>query len=85
MKTILIKPGEYVFSNTVWIHDPDVGLVGEEGTIIVPEPNVLAFVGTGDEDIKCSKCDTLLGRDIGRKQLQNLSIRCWKCGHETRV
>jgi len=85
MKTVLIKSGEYPLSNTLELLSLDVGLVGEEGTILVPAPNILAVLGIGNEDIKCSKCNTFLARRIRRNQVQNLSIRCWKCGYETTV
>jgi len=80
MKAILIKKGEYTLSNSFVLPSIEVCLLGEEGTVLVPEPNVLPIIGLGDKDIKCSKCGYILAMKIKRPQIQNLAIKCPSCG-----
>jgi len=83
MKGILIKRGEYTLSNSFVLPSFDLCLVGEEGTVLIPQPNVLAILGVGNKDIKCSKCNNLLVMKIKRHQVQNLAIKCPSCGSLT--
>jgi len=80
MKAVLIKKGEYTLSNSFVLPSFDLCLIGEEGTVLVPGPNVLAILGVGNKDIKCSKCGYLLVMKIKRPQVQNLAIKCPSCG-----
>jgi len=80
MKAVLIKKGEYSLSNSFVLPSVDVCLLGEEGTVLVPEPNVLPIIGLGNKDIKCSKCGYILAMKIKRPQIQNLAIKCPSCG-----
>jgi len=80
MKAVLIKKGEYTFSNSFVLPSFDLCLVGEEGTVLVPQPNVLAIIGVGKKDIKCSKCGYILVMKIKRPQILNLAIKCPSCG-----
>jgi hypothetical protein len=79
MKAVLIKKGEYVLSNSFVLPSFDVCLVGEQGTILVPQPNVLAIMGMGKDDIKCSKCGYELAMKVKKRQVQNLTIKCPSC------
>ena len=79
MKAVLIKKGEYVLSNSFVLPSFDVCLVGEQGTVLVPEPNVLAIIGVGKNDVKCSKCGYMLVMKVKRPQVQNLAIKCPSC------
>jgi len=81
MKAILIKKGEYLLSNSLVLPSFDICLLGEEGTVLVPEPNVLPILGVGNKDIKCSKCGYILAMKIKRPQIQNLAIKCPSCGY----
>ena len=80
MKAVLLKKGEYLLSNSFVLPSFDVCLVGEQDTVLVPQENVLAVLGVGNKDIKCSKCDYVLVMKIKRPQLQNLAIKCPSCG-----
>ncbi len=80
MKAILIKRGAYILSNSIVLPSHDICLLGEEGTVLAPQPNVLAIIGMGNKDVKCSKCGYILALKIKRPQLQNLVIRCPACG-----
>jgi len=80
IKAVLIKKGEYLLSNSFVLPSFDVCLVGEEGTVLIPLQNVLAILGVGNKDIKCSKCGCMLVMKIKRPQLQNLAIKCPSCG-----
>jgi len=80
IKAVLIKKGEYLLSNSFVLPSFDVCLVGEEGTVLIPLQNVLAIIGVGNKDIKCSKCGCMLVMKIKRPQLQNLAIKCPSCG-----
>jgi Zn finger protein HypA/HybF involved in hydrogenase expression len=80
MKAILIKKGEYTLSNSFVLPSFDLCLIGEEGTVLAPKQNVLAIIGVGNKDIKCSKCGYMLAMKIKRPQLQNLAIKCPSCG-----
>ncbi len=81
MKAVLIKKGEYALSNSFVLPSFDLCLVGEQDTVLVPAPNVLAILGVGNKDIKCSKCSYILAMKIKRPQLQNLAIKCPSCGN----
>jgi len=81
MKAILIKKGEYSLSNSLVLPSFDICLLGEEGTVLVPEPNVLPILGVGNKDIKCSKCGYILALKIKRPQIQNLAIKCPSCDY----
>jgi len=81
MKAILIKSGEYVLSNSFVLPSLDLCLVGEQGTVLVPKPNALAFLGVGSKDIRCSKCNYVLAMKINRPQIQNLTVKCPACGN----
>lgn len=76
MKKILIKSGEYHLTNTIVFPSLDVGLVGEDGTILVPVLNIIALQGVGDGDLLCPKCDYVLANKISRNQVQKLAIKC---------
>lgn len=80
MKAVLIKKGEYTLPNSLVLPSYDVCLVGEEDTVLVPEPNVLPILGVGNKDIKCQKCGYILAMKIKRPQIQNLDIKCPSCG-----
>ena len=79
MKAVLIKKGEHILSNSFVLPSFDVCLVGEEGTVLVPEPNVLAILGVGKDDIKCSKCGYMLIMKVKKSQVQNLAVKCPSC------
>jgi len=79
MKAVLIKKGEYILSNSFVLPSFDVCLVGEQGAVLVPEPNVLAILGVGKNDVKCSKCGYMLVMKVKRPQVQNLAIKCPSC------
>jgi len=81
MKAFLIKKGEYTLSNSFVLPSFDLCLVGENGTVLVPEQNVLPILGVGNKDIKCSKCGYILAMKIKRPQVQNLAIKCPSCSH----
>lgn len=80
MKAILIKKGTYILSNSLVLPSFEVCLLGEEGTVLIPGPNVLPIVGVGNKDIKCSKCGYTLALTIKRSQLQRIAIKCPSCG-----
>lgn len=80
MKAVLIKKGEHTLANSLVLPSLDVCLLGEEGTVLVPQPNVLTILGMGNEDIKCSECGYVLAMKIKRFQIQNLAIKCPSCG-----
>jgi hypothetical protein len=79
MKAVLIKKGDYIMSNSFVLPSLDVCLVGEQGTVLVPEPNVLAIMGMGKDDIKCFKCGYMLAMKVKKHQVQNLAIKCPSC------
>lgn len=79
MKAVLIKKGEYIMSNSFVLPSFDVCLVGEQGTVLVPEPNALAILGVGKDDIKCFKCGYVLAMKVKKLQVQNLTIKCPSC------
>jgi len=79
MKAVLIKKGDYILSNSFVLPSFDVCLVGEQGTVLVPEPNVLAILGVGKDDIKCFKCGYILAMKVKKRQVQNLAIKCPSC------
>lgn len=74
MRAVFLKKGEYVLSNSFVLPSLDVCLVGEQDTVLVPGPNVLAILGVGNKDINCSKCGYVLARKIKKPQIQNLAI-----------
>lgn len=80
MKAVLIKKGEYTLSNSFVLPSFNICLLGEQGTILVPAPNVLAILGVGNKDIKCAKCGYILAMKIKRPQIQNIAIKCPSCG-----
>ncbi len=80
MKAVLLKKGEYLLSNSLVLPSFDVCLVGEQDTVLVPQENVLAVLGVGNKDIKCSKCGYMLVMKIKRPQVQNVAIKCPSCG-----
>ncbi len=79
MKAVLIKKGDFILSNSLVLPSFDVCLVGEQGTVLVPEPNVLAIMGMGKDDIKCFKCGCVLAMKVKKRQVQNLAIKCPSC------
>jgi hypothetical protein len=79
MRAVFLKKGEYGLSNSLVLPSLDVCLIGEHDTVLVPGPNVLAILGVGNKDIKCSKCGYVLARKIKKPQIQNISIRCSAC------
>jgi hypothetical protein len=81
IKAILIKRGQHLLSNSIVLPSLDVCLLGEGGTVLVPQPNVLPIIGMGNKDIKCSKCGYVLALKVKRFQIQSLAIRCPSCGH----
>jgi DNA-directed RNA polymerase subunit RPC12/RpoP len=81
MKAVLIKKGEYTLSNSFVLPSFDVCLLGVQGTVLIPEPNVLPILGVGNKDIKCAKCGYILAMRIKRPQIQNLAIKCPSCGY----
>jgi hypothetical protein len=80
MKAVLIKKGEYTLSNSFVLPSFNVCLLGEEGTTLIPEPNVLPILGVGNKDIECSKCGYTLAMRIKRQQIQDIAIKCPSCG-----
>jgi hypothetical protein len=80
MKAVLIKKGEYTLSNSFVLPSFDICLLGEQGTILVPAPNVLPILGVGNKDIRCSKCGYILIMRIKRPQIQDIAIKCPSCG-----
>ena len=81
MKTIRLElHGEHRITETIFIRSLDVVMVGEEDTVLVPEPNVISFQGVGNQNIYCKECGAVLAREIGINQISTLSIRCPKCG-----
>jgi len=80
MKAVLLKKGEYSLSNSFVLPSFDICLLGEPGTVLVPQPNVLPILGVGNKDVKCSKCGFVLAMKIKRPQIQNLAIKCPSCG-----
>jgi len=80
MRAIFLKKGQYVLSNSFVLPSLDVCLLGEQDTVLVPGPNVLAILGVGNKDIKCSKCGYVLAMKIKKPQIQNLAIKCCSCG-----
>jgi hypothetical protein len=80
MKAVLLKKGEYTLSNSFVLPSFDICLLGEQGTILVPAPNVLPILGVGNKDIKCPKCGYILAMRIKRPQIQDIAIKCPSCG-----
>ena len=80
MKEDLIKKGEYPLPNSLVLPSLNICLLGEQGTILAPEPNVLPILGVGDKDIKCAKCGYILAMKIKRPQIQDIAIKCPSCG-----
>ncbi len=81
LKAILIKKGQHTLANSLVLPSLDVCLLGEHGTVLAPQENVLPILGVGNEDIKCRKCSCILAMKIKKPQLQNLAIKCPACGH----
>jgi len=81
LKAILIKKGQHTLANSLVLPSFDVCLLGEQGTVLAPQPNVLPILGVGNKDVKCRKCGYTLAMKIKRPQLQNLAIKCPSCGH----
>ena len=79
MKAILIKKGEFTMSNSIVLPTPNMCLLGEPGTILIPLPNVLPILGVGNRDTKCSKCGYILAMRVEKPQLQNIAIKCPNC------
>lgn len=79
MRAVFLKNGQYGLSNSFVLPSNDVCLIGEQDTILVPGPNVLAILGVGNKDIKC-KCGYVLAKKIKKPQIQNLAIKCPSCG-----
>jgi DNA-directed RNA polymerase subunit RPC12/RpoP len=84
MKAILIKRGKYLLSNSFVLPSYEVCLLGEAGTVLIPQPNVLPIIGIGNKDIKCSKCGYVLALNVKRLQIRSLAIRCPSCGYMNR-
>jgi len=80
MRAVLIKKGEYVLSNSFVLPSLNLCLLGEQGTILIPLPNVLPILGVGNKDIKCTKCGYILAMKIKRPQIQDIAIKCPSCG-----
>jgi hypothetical protein len=80
MNAVLIKKGEYSLSNSFVLPSLDVCLLGEPGTILVPNQNVLPIIGLGNKNLKCSGCGYILAMTIKRPQIQNLTIKFPSCG-----
>lgn len=80
MKAVLIKTGELILSNSLVLPSLDVCLLGEPGTVLVPQENVLPIMGVGGKDLKCNKCGYLLAMKIEKPQVQNITIKCPSCG-----
>lgn len=85
MKKILIKSGNYPLSNSIILPSLDVGIFGENGTVLIPSPNKIAIQGVGDEDILCSQCNYVLANKIARNQIQKLSIKRPSCGYVNKL
>jgi len=79
MKAVLIKKGEYTLGNSIVLPSFNICLLGEEGTVLIPAPNVLAILGVGNKDIKCTKCGYILAMKIKRQQIQEIAIKCPSC------
>jgi len=59
----------------------EIILKPSEGTRTVMEPKVVpAYNGDGDTDYICGKCGALLADKIRKGQVQNIVVRCPKCG-----
>jgi DNA-directed RNA polymerase subunit RPC12/RpoP len=76
----MIKKGEFTMSNSLVLPAPDMCLLGEPGTILVPLPNVLSVLGVGNRETKCGKCGYILAMGVEKHQLQNIAIKCPDCG-----
>lgn len=81
MNAILIKTGEYVLGNSFVLPSLNMCLLGEQNTILIPQPNVLAVIGIGNADVKCTKCGYVLAMRIKKQQLQDITIKCPSCGN----
>jgi hypothetical protein len=79
MKKILIKSGNYVLKSTIKMPSTDIFIIGEQGVLMVPEPNILPIEGKGNEDIVCAKCDYVLAKSVNRSQIL-VPIKCPSCG-----
>jgi len=79
MQALLIKKGEHTLSNSLILPSFNLCLLGEEGTVLVPQPNVLPILGVGNKDIKCQKCGYILAMKIKRQQIQEITIKCPSC------
>jgi len=52
-----------------------------EGTRTVMKPKVVpAFKGDGDTDYVCGQCGVVLADKMRQGQVQNIVVRCPKCG-----
>ncbi len=80
MKAIMIKKDEFTMSNSLVLPAPDMCLLGEPGTVLVPLPNVLPILGVGNMETKCSKCGCTLAMGVEKPQVQNVAIKCPNCG-----
>ena len=79
MQALLIKKGEYTLSNSLILPSVNLCLLGEEGTVLIPQQNVLPILGVGNKDIKCQKCGYILAMKIKRPQIQEITIKCPTC------
>jgi len=80
MKAVLIKKGEYTLGNSIVLPSHEICLLGEQETILIPQPNVLPILGVGNTDVKCSQCGYILAMKIKRQQIQEIVIKCPSCG-----
>ena len=79
LKKILIESGEYPLKSTIKMTTTDIVIIGKQGALMVPEPNVLPIEGVGNEDILCPNCNYVLANKIVRSQIL-VPIKCPSCG-----
>ena len=81
-KKILIERGEYHLKSTIKVPTTDTFIIGKQGALLVPEPNILPIEGVGNEDIFCAKCNYVLVRKVTNGQIL-VPIKCPSCGRIT--
>jgi hypothetical protein len=78
-KKILIESGEYPLKGTIKMSTTDVFLIGESGAVLVPDLNILAIEGVGNENILCTNCSYVLADRVVRNNIL-VPIKCPSCG-----
>jgi hypothetical protein len=82
MKKILIESGEYVLKSTIKMPSTDIFIIGKQGAIMVPDPNIVPIEGVGNEDILCANCNYVLASKVAKGQIL-VPIKCPSCGRTT--